>query len=227
MMPSCAAVIVAAGSSSRIGFDKLMAPLGDGTVLGNSFKVFYDCPMVREIVIVTSQDRFRAVIPDPSRLRIPISRVDGGSNRHDSVMAGLMALETEPDLVAVHDGARPLLHPHQLVRCIEATSEYGAAACARPVVDTLKEVDAEGFTRPGVIDRSVLWSMETPQIFRVADLLQAYRKVMEEQCIVTDEVSAMELIGKKTFLVRNSWANPKITLPGDLEIAEAIWRQSQ
>lgn len=219
---SFAAVIVAAGSSKRAGFDKLMAPLGESFVLKKSFDVFYRCPRIGEIVLVTTAERFETVVPDRDALRIPVRHVEGGADRHDSVLAGLNAVGAEADFVAVHDGARPLLHPDQLARCLDAAVEYGAAASARPVVDTLKRADERGYSLPEPIDRSSLWAMETPQVFRLGDLLAAYRVVKERGVVVTDEVSAMEFAGTPTFLVANPWTNPKITLPGDLAVAEAL-----
>lgn len=226
MPASCAAVIVAAGSSRRVGFDKLMAPLGNGTVLEASFKIFNNSPLIDRIVLVANEERFSALMGKNDALKKSILRADGGEERYLSVMAGLDLLcEEEVDYVAVHDGARPLLHPEQLGKCIESAIIHGAAACARPVVDTLKKADAGQFTLPDIIDRNCLWSMETPQIFRLKDLKKAYRKVYESGEVVTDEVSAMERVGKKTYLVQNKWPNPKITHPGDLEMAQLLWEK--
>lgn len=222
---SFAAVIVAAGSSRRAGFDKLMAPLGNGSVLKKSFDVFYQCPAIGEIVLVTTPERFNAVVPAGDELKIPVHYVEGGADRHHSVIAGLEAIGTGADFVAVHDGARPLLNPEQLMRCLEEAVKHGASASARPVVDTLKRADNHGFSLPEQINRASLWSMETPQTFRLEELRAAYRIVAERGAVVTDEVSAMELAGKRTFLVSNSWPNPKITLPGDLAVAEALIKE--
>lgn len=224
-MPSVyAAVIVAAGSSRRAGFDKLAAPLGDSTVLEESLRVFEQNPLISEIVVVTSVERFASLAArSPGGKRL--FRVDGGEERHLSVLSGLRALHC-PDFVAVHDGARPLLHPHQLARCLELVREHGAVASARPVVDTLKRATAEGDSVPETIDRNGLWAMETPQVFRYSPLLAAYAEVIRRGLLVTDEVSAMEAVGISTRLVANHWPNPKITLPGDLELASLIRRHT-
>ena len=125
-------------------------------------------------------------------------------------------------MVAVHDGARPLITPQGIAACLAAAEETGAATCAHPVVDTLKRADAAGKSLPEKVSREHLWGMETPQIFRLELLLQAYQYVKEHALVVTDEVSAVEALGVPTQLVQGG-ANLKITLPGDLELAELIW----
>ena len=220
---NAAAVIVAAGSSRRAGFDKLMANLGGACVLRRSADVFLSSPSIVELVIVTTEERFQEAFPDIASLPFSVKRVDGGSERHWSVLNGLNALSDAVGIVAVHDGARPLLTRDQLFRCLEAAECSGAAASARPVVNTLKRANAEGMTLPEFVDRNGLWAMETPQIFRLDLLLKAYRKVLESGGLVTDEVSALECIGEPTLLIPDDSPNLKITLPGDLELANIIW----
>lgn len=215
------AVIVAAGSSRRAGFDKLSAPLAGKPVLCRSVEAFVAAGAAA-IVVVCPPERWCAVGLDAAAYPIPVQRVDGGAERQDSVAAGLAALPAGTRWVAVHDGARPLVLPQDIVRCLQAAHESGAAACAHPVVDTLKRVDAQGFSLPEKVSREHLWGMETPQIFRLDLLQQAYRRVAEQGLCVTDEVSAMEAVGVPTRLVSGA-PNLKITLPGDLELAELIW----
>lgn len=222
---NAAAVIVAAGSSRRAGFDKLMVDLGGKCVLRRSADVFLSSPRIGELVIVTTEERFREAFPDLDFLPIPVRRVDGGNERHWSVLNGLNALSDAVDLVAIHDGARPLLSEEQLNRCLDAAWRSGAAASARPIVDTLKRADAEGRTLAEAIDRDGLWAMETPQIFRVELVRLAYERVVADHRLVTDEVSALEVIGQVTQLVPNDSPNLKITLPGDLKLAEMIWER--
>ncbi len=132
-------------------------------------------------------------------------------------------MKTSPDIVAVHDGARPLLHPEQLLRCLEEAEKHGAAASAHPVVDTLKMAGADGLTLPVPVDRSFMWGMETPQVFSLPLIREAYQEVLARNLLVTDEVSALEAIGKATCLVQNKWPNIKITMPQDLAVAEQLW----
>ncbi len=218
------AVIVAAGSSRRAGFDKLEALLDGVPVLRRSVESFLagGCACV---VVVCPQERWihtgLAALAEKSR--VPLLRVDGGAERQDSVAAGLAVLPAEVTWVAVHDGARPLITPEGVSLCFAAAEETGAAACAHPVVDTLKRADASGRSLPERVSREHLWGMETPQIFRLDLLRRAYACVAQQGLSVTDEVSAMETIGVPTKLVQVG-ANMKITLPGDLELAELIYR---
>ena len=153
---------------------------------------------------------------------VPVTRVDGGNERHESVRNGLAALLYTPRLVAVHDGARPLITVDQISRCIQTAGECGAAASAHPVTDTLKRADEERFTLPEQVDREGLWCMETPQVFQHQLLLDAYAAVMERNMNVTDEVTALQLIGHPTRLVHNHAPNPKITWPEDISYAEML-----
>lgn len=215
------AVIVAAGSSRRAGFDKLAAPLAGVPVLCRSMQAFVEAGCAA-VVVVCPAERWQAVGLAEASYPVPVLRVDGGAERQDSVAAGLAALPEGTRWVAVHDGARPLISPEGISACLAAAAETGAAACAHPVVDTLKRVDANGLSLPEKVSRDYLWGMETPQIFDINLLQQAYTCVKEQGVVVTDEVSAMETLGIPTRLVQVG-PNLKITLPGDLELAELIF----
>lgn len=216
------AVIVAAGSSRRAGFDKLAAPLAGVPVLRRSVDAFVAAGAAA-VVVVCPESRWVETGLAAADFPVPVSRVDGGAERQDSVAAGLAALPAGTRMVAVHDGARPLITPQGIAACLAAAEETGAATCAHPVVDTLKRADADGMSLPEKVSREHLWGMETPQIFRLELLLQAYQHVKEHALVVTDEVSAVESLGVPTRLVQGG-ANLKITLPGDLELAELIWK---
>ena len=216
------AVIVAAGSSRRAGFDKLAAPLAGVPVLRRSVDAFVAAGAAA-VVVVCPESRWVETGLAAADSPVPVSRVDGGAERQDSVAAGLAALPAGTRMVAVHDGARPLITPQGIAACLTAAEETGAATCAHPVVDTLKRADAAGRSLPEKVSREHLWGMETPQIFRLELLLQAYQYVKEHALVVTDEVSAVEALGVPTQLVQGG-ANLKITLPGDLELAELIWK---
>lgn len=218
---SCCAILVAAGSSRRMGFDKLAAPLAGKPVLRRTLEAFLASELIDHIVVVAPQDRFDDLLAGDYAK--PVVRVDGGQDRQDSVRNGLAAVPETCDLVAVHDGARPLVSPADIARCIEAARASGAAALARPVTETLKRSDAEGFARESV-DRELLWFMETPQIFRASLLREACAFVREHKLVTTDEVSALEAIGLPTRLVASLFPNPKITHPSDLVLAEALLR---
>lgn len=217
------AIIVAAGSSRRAGFDKLVAPLGEEPVLLHSIRAFVAAGCAA-VVVVCPETRWQCVGLDKTTFGIPVVRVDGGAERQDSVNAGLQALPADTRWVAVHDGARPLITPDGIRACLAAAQETGAAACAHPVVDTLKRADHRGFSLPERVSRDGLWGMETPQIFDISLLQRAYRCVAEQQLCVTDEVSAVEAVGVQTRLVQVG-ANIKITHPGDLALAALLLQE--
>ncbi len=217
-----AAVIVAAGSGRRAGFDKLCALLDGVPVLRRSVDAFVAAGC-GAVVVVCPAERWEAVGLGEAEFPVPVLRVDGGAERQDSVAAGLAVLPLAVTQVAVHDGARPLITPAGICACRQACARTGAAACAHPVVDTLKRVDAEGRTLPEKVSREGLWGMETPQVFDRRLLEIAYAEVKARGLVVTDEVSAMEAIGVPTVLVQVG-PNMKITLPGDLELAECLWK---
>jgi 2-C-methyl-D-erythritol 4-phosphate cytidylyltransferase len=149
--------------------------------------------------------------------------VDGGADRQDSVVSGLAALAAQTDLVAVHDGARPLVSPADIDRCVAAAVEFRAAALARRVTETVKRSDAADFSA-GAVSRENLWFMETPQVFEIPLLLEAYEAVAAQGLAVTDEVSAMEAIGVQVKFIESIYPNLKITTPADLALAEALLR---
>lgn len=212
-------IIVAAGSSQRMGFDKLLANLGGKPVLQRSIEAFIGCTEVAEIVVVCPQDRYDLLELEFSEK--VITRIDGGLDRHDSVAAGLSQLKTKANYIAVHDGARPLISRQQIRKVLDSAIKNNAATSARPVTETIKRVNNEGFVIEPV-SRDHLWLMETPQIFKGELLIEAYDLVQKNQQRVTDEVSALELIQCKTCVVANDQANPKITYPEDITLAEKM-----
>lgn len=217
----CAAIIVASGNSRRMGFDKLAARLDGIPVLRRTVGIFMEAKGIDHVVVVCPQERFEALLFGD--FPKPLSRIDGGKERQNSVEAGLAALGETDLMVAIHDGARPLVTPKSIELCIEAARKYGAAALAREVTETIKKADSQGFTRQG-IDRSMLWYTETPQVFRTSVLRRAYANVTEQRLIVTDEVSAVETLGISTKLIPSPNPNLKITLPSDIELAHALLR---
>lgn len=218
MAAVCSAIIVAAGSSRRMGFNKLLAPLAGVAVVRRTVEAFASCAEVAEIILVAGEDVAAAVQCVPKLKAV----VPGGAERHFSVWAGLQAVSAGCSIIAVHDGGRPLISPEQIRLCIAAAEEKGAVACARPVTETLKRCDAEGLIC-GSIDRTHAWIMETPQVFQRQLLLQAYEAVLRDGALVTDEVSAVQHVGAAVHTVSNAEPNLKITYPADLQLAETLW----
>jgi 2-C-methyl-D-erythritol 4-phosphate cytidylyltransferase len=198
-----------------MGFDKLSAELAGVPVLRRTVEAFLDAESIAEIVLVCPPERWA----DCGRFPKPVRRADGGADRQDSVVAGLAEVSTE--WVAVHDGARPLVSPVEIDRCVAAAAEHGAAALARRVTETLKRADAEDFAA-GAVSREGLWSMETPQVFRTAELRAAFAAVRKRGLAVTDEVSALEAVGGRVRFLESQRPNLKITTPADLALAEAV-----
>jgi len=219
-----AAIIVAAGSSQRLGFDKIGATIAGKTVLEHSVHAFASCSSVTEIIVVTRPDRVKEIDATMANIGRKAVTVAGGTERHDSVRAGLEALGAEISFVAVHDAARPLITPEEIDAVYMAAREHGAASLAARVADTLKRGGVDGFVTES-IDRHNVYGMQTPQIFARELLQEAYDRVRELGKAVTDEVSAVELLGKRVVLVEASDYNFKVTYPRDLKLADLILRQ--
>ena len=220
------AVIVAAGSASRMGgIDKVMAELKGEPMIARTVRQFQNCDAISEIVIVTRKD-----------LILPISRlcrdmdkvtavVAGGQSRQESVHLGLNALSDRVKLVAVHDGARPLITWQVIDRAVRAAHTYGAAAPAVPVKDTIKVV------RGGVVqetpDRAALQAVQTPQVFDFDMLRGALASAQRDGAQVTDDCSAVERMGMSVKIVEGDERNIKVTTPMDLKIAEMLLEETE
>ena len=222
----CGAVIVAAGSASRMGgIDKVMAPLGGEPMILQTVRAFEDCEAVKEIVIVTREDLIRPIAELCSGFTKIRSVVQGGSSRQESVKLGLLAFSKEVRLAAVHDGARPLVSGELIDKVIRAAHSYGAAAPAIPVKDTIKVF--EGGFIAATPDRSTLRAVQTPQVMDRDLLLGALEKAEQEGTALTDDCSAVEHIGMRVRLVEGEERNLKVTTPLDLKIAELLLEEKK
>jgi len=220
------AIIVAAGSSRRMGSDKLFEIMAGKPVIAHTIDAFELADSVGEIIVVTRDDRcneIRKLTCNQSFKKVR-AIITGGERRQDSVRAGLENLRLDARYIAVHDAARPLVRPEQIERVFEQCRVHGAAALAEPINDTLKRADIDLVVTDSV-DRHQLYAMQTPQIFERAWIEEAYRDVYAKKVSVTDEVSAVERLGRKVFLVPNDDFNFKITYPRDLPLAEFVLNQ--
>jgi 2-C-methyl-D-erythritol 4-phosphate cytidylyltransferase len=147
--------------------------------------------------------------------------VAGGAERQDSVWNGLAAVAPNTEIVAIQDAARPCTTAELIAATIQAAQETGAAVAAQPVADTLKETD-DGKTISRTVDRSKLWSVQTPQTFRVDVIRRAIATAREKNLILTDDTAACELIGQPVRLVKSTSPNPKVTVPADLPFIESL-----
>ena len=214
-LPSVTAIIVAAGASRRMGFDKLSYRLPDGrTVLETSCALFAAHPAVDELMLVAGGNRpqceaIAAACPKPCTV------VQGGATRADSVCSGLAAAKGQ--LVAIHDAARPFASAEIITAALQAAAESGAAAPAVPVKDTIKIADQDGKV-VATPDRAMLYAVQTPQCFDRALYLQALEAVSGEKAsLVTDDCSLFELAGLPVTLTAGDYANLKITTKEDLQ----------
>ena len=222
----CGAVIVAAGSASRMGgIDKVMAPLGGEPMILRTVRAFEACEAVKEIVIVTREDLMGPIAELCSGFTKVRSVVQGGSSRQESVKLGLLAFSKEVRLAAVHDGARPLVSGELIDKVIRAAHSYGAAAPAVPVKDTIKVF--EGGFIAATPDRSTLRAVQTPQVIDRDLLLGALEKAEQEGTALTDDCSAVEHIGMRVRLVEGEERNLKVTTPLDLKIAELLLEEKK
>ena len=218
------AIIVAAGSSERMGFDKLFALVSGKPVIAHTIAAFENTKCVDEIILVGRADglgELRKLIGKQTKVK---QIVAGGAERSDSVRAGLDHVDSKSNYVAVHDAARPMITPEKIARVFEAAQKNGAATLAEPINDTLKRADVDLIVKEAV-DRNGIYGMQTPQVFERKLLERAYEIVAKKKISVTDEVSAIELAGHKIVLVPNYDFNFKVTYPRDLPLAEFVLKQ--
>ena len=222
----CGAVIVAAGSASRMGgIDKVMAPLGGEPMIVKTVRAFQECDAIREIVVVTRPDLILPIMELCHSFDKVQAVVAGGKSRQESVKLGLNTLSGKVKLAAVQDGARPLVTWQVIDRAVRAAHSFGAAAPAIPVKDTIKE--AAGGVVKKTPDRSTLFAVQTPQVFDFNLLRAAMKKVEQDGVEVTDDCSAVEYLGMTVKLVEGDERNLKVTTPLDLKIAEMLLEEEK
>ncbi len=228
------AILLAGGSGSRmrgVVRDKILEPLAGIPVIAHSVRTFLKSGVVHGFIIVCRDDAqkkeiaeaIKPVIDAHGAGDVSVRWAHGGAERQDSVLSGLRACPDDAALAFVHDCARPLVREESLFELSMAALRDGAAVLAHRVKDTIKRVPAG--TKPGEpvaqndLDRSTLWAMETPQVFRHSLILAAYEDIRRAGVKITDDVAAATHAGHKVSLVENLHPNPKITEPHDLEFA--------
>ncbi len=218
-MPKTGAIIVAAGSSQRMGgTDKLLTVVAGRPLISHTLDAFLACAELDEIVVVASpankSDIEAAACAAGPRLA---GVVLGGERRRDSVRAGLNVL-LDCDDVVVHDGARPLVTPDLITAALDGARETGAALCSAAVADTVKRADEKGLVRT-TVSRDHLYLAQTPQAFRRELLLRAHDEVRGD---MTDDAAMIEHLHQPVRLVQGSRTNVKVTTPEDLALVEAL-----
>ena len=222
----CGAVIVAAGSASRMGgIDKVMAPLNGEPMIARTVRTFQNCDAISEIVVVTRQDLILPITSLCSGMDKVQAVVAGGSSRQESVHLGLNALSDKCKLAAIHDGARPLISWQVIDRVVRAANTYGAAAPAIPVKDTIKVV--QGGVVKETPDRASLQAVQTPQVFDFDILRGALKKAKQDGAQATDDCSAVDRMGMAVKIVEGEERNLKVTTPLDLKIAQLLLEEEK
>ncbi|RXT09051.1 2-C-methyl-D-erythritol 4-phosphate cytidylyltransferase [Ammoniphilus sp. CFH 90114] len=220
-MVSCGVVIAAAGQGKRMGAadKKQFIQLNGKPVLYHTVHLFAHMPELKEIVVVTNAEdisRTEELLKDFPHIQV----VAGGAERQHSVYLGLQALR-HVEYAMIHDAARPFATIEMVRRVLEKTIEMGAAIPAVPVKDTIKIVD-ENREVVNTPSRQSLWAVQTPQAFRLFDILQAHREAMDKGFLGTDDAMLFEWLGRRVSVVEGEYTNIKLTTPEDLKVAETI-----
>ena len=224
--PFCSALIAAAGSSSRMGGEnKLLLPLGGKPVIAHTLLAIDAAEGIDEIVIAAREDDLLtfADICKAYGITKPVKVILGGATREESVLRAALEANAEASLLAVQDGARPLVTSELIDRTVALAARCFAAAPAVPVHDTIK-VAKDGVVRE-TPDRATLFAVQTPQVFDAGLLKAALQSALAENAHLTDDCSAVERIGKEVYLTEGNEENIKLTTPLDLLIAEAILKK--
>ena len=220
--PACSAVVVAAGSSTRMGFDKVLAEVGGVPVIVRCLEAFQQTPGVTEVVVVTRDD----LVPEVARLcqdygLTKVTKViRGGENRTQSARMGTLECDRRAKLIAIHDGARPFVTVRVIEDAIAQAAVNGAASPAVPVKDTIKA--AHGGVVEQTLERESLYAVQTPQVFDGDLIRAALQKALDDGVSLTDDCAAVERLGMKVVLTAGDERNIKLTTPADLLIGEAF-----
>ena len=227
-LPAVCAVIVAAGSSRRMGGEnKLLLPLDDAPVLAHTLSAFEKCAAIRDIVLVC---REQDILPYSDLARaFGISKLRtvtrGGDSRTASVLAGITAAPEDTGLVAVHDGARPLVSEAVITEAVYAAAECGATAPVVPVKDSIKRIQNGNIAAD--VPRDTLAAVQTPQVFDRALLTRALETAARDNRSFTDDCAAVEAMGQAVRATHGSYENIKITTPEDILVAEAFLHREE
>lgn len=218
----CSAVVVAAGSGTRMGTDKLMLQLGGCTVIERTLAALDRSECIDEIVVVTQSEKIPTIAALARERGIAKLKcvTEGGADRTASAWAGVQECSEQAGLIAIHDAARPLVTEEIIERAVTAAAERGAAAPAIHVKDTVRQ--ARGGRVLRTLERDELYLMQTPQVFRAELIRQALGEAARLGISLTDDCAAVMLLDAEVFLVEGSEENLKLTTPADIYAASAI-----
>ena len=224
-MQQVSAIIVAAGSGTRLGsaLPKAFVPLGGRTILSYSLQTLASVTAVVELVLAVPAGMERAARKEinVAGLELPVKITAGGRERQESVRIALALTSAESELVVVHDAARPFATAELFQRCLKRAERTGAAIAGIPVSDTLKRVD-QSERISATLERAGLWQAQTPQAFVRELLIEAHERALQNQLVATDDADLVERIGHEVEVVEGSPVNLKITTADDLTLAKAL-----
>lgn len=216
-------IIVCAGNSTRMGgVNKILLPLGDRLVIGVTMQAFEKCESVKEIIIVAREADIPAIQAEAEAAGITKLKTctTGGDTRQASVINGVKCISKDTELVAVHDGARPLVKPEHIERTIKDASVFGGATLGVPVKDTIKTVNDGLIT--DTPPRKFLYITQTPQVFKRSLYFEGIDFALEHGLDFTDDCQLVEAIGGKVAMTTGDYTNIKITTPEDIKLAEVL-----
>jgi len=221
------AIIAAAGQGKRMakGINKAFILLNNRPILAHTLDVFEACAGINDIIVVVGADdiqQTRTIINTYGYRKIK-EVVPGGAERQHSIANALKEIPVNTQLVLIHDGARPLVTQKLVMEVLLASNETGAAIVAVPVKETIKIGNKEGFVLE-TPDRTNLWAVQTPQVFKRDIIEEAYRQAEQAAVVATDDAGLVERIGVKVRLIMGDYNNLKVTTPEDLVVAETIIR---
>ncbi len=226
-MKNTIAIIPAAGSASRMGFDKTTSKLNGIPLLARTIQAISSAESISGIIVAVPSEKITKVtkdIVDKYNLNKVMKVVTGGNTRTETVWNALQAIEHPAEIVVIHDGARPFISTDIIEKSIKAAKQFGGAIVATKVIPTIKEVNSKKEIHR-TIDRSKLWAAATPQVFRYEEFLEAYKDFLKERIDyknITDDAQIFELFGKTVKIVEGDCENIKITTPFDWKTAEML-----
>lgn len=225
-MQDTSAIIVCAGNASRMqGLNKILLPLGKTTVAGYTMIAFQQCERIAEIIIVARPCDHEALRKTAEAANITKLKIitEGGNTRQESVIKGLEQVSKETKLIAIHDGARPLVKPMHIEKVIKDAQVFGGATLGVPVKDTIKIVNDSLITDTPY--RPSLYITQTPQVFKKSVYLKAVQFAIDHELDFTDDCQLAEAIGCKVYMTTGDYTNIKITTPEDIEIAQLLLKR--
>ena len=221
--PFTSAIIVAAGSATRMGLDtpKQLLIINGKTVIERTLSVFESCPLIDEIIVAARSADIDDIAAIAFEFRKVTTVTAGGATRMESVSRGVRAADKRATHYAINDGARVLIKPIQIKKVLDAAFEYGAAALGTPLTDTVKVIGDDN-TILSTPDRSAMWAVQTPQVFEKTLYKRALENALTDHLSVTDDCAMVEALGEKVHVIQGEYSNIKLTTPVDIAIAEAL-----